>query len=145
MNIMYKYFHLLVLCCFLLQACGEEKEIEPGQVDQDVPEKNTSTTKTLKKSDVPDGPYTEKYPEGQLKISGEIKNGTRFGNWTSFYPTGAKQSECYYEDGKKNGKSATFYKNGRVRYIGYYQWDKPSGTWEFYDSTGVLATKKEYK
>ena len=142
---MYKYLQVLAVCCFLLQACGEDKAVEQEQTEQDVPGKDTSSAQSLKKSDVPDGPYTEKYPGGQVKISGEIKNGTRFGNWTSFYPTGAKQSECYYEDGKKNGKSATFYKNGRVRYIGYYQWDKPSGTWEFYDSTGTLATKKEYK
>src|SRR6185369_7119791 len=98
---------------------------------------DTAKTGPLKtKPAMVDGPYVEKYPNGQIKIEGKIKNGTRFGQWKSYYPNGTAYSESYYEDGKLNGKSATFYKNGRVRYIGYYTWSKPSGSWQFFDSTG---------
>ncbi len=99
----------------------------------------------VKKDTIADGPYAEKYPSGQVRIEGEIKNGARFGQWRAYYPDGTTQSEDYFEDGKKNGKTASFYKNGRLRYIGYFTWDKMSGMWEFYDTLGNVSTKKEYK
>jgi antitoxin component YwqK of YwqJK toxin-antitoxin module len=137
-----KIFIALALSAFILCGCGGKKT---GSNDGSASTKDSAKTTAIKKPEMVDGPYTEKFPSGQVKIEGEIKNGTRFGHWKAFYENGTLQSECYYEDGKLNGKSATFYENGRIRYIGYYKWNEPTGTWEFYDTTGVLANKKEYK
>lgn len=130
----------LILGTFFLNGCGNKSNDEA----QDKGMKKDTLIESVKPL-LPDGPYVEKYPEGQIKIEGEIKNGTRYGQWKSYYPNGTKQSEDYFEDGKKNGKTATFYKNGRIRYIGYFTWDKMSGNWEFYDTLGNVASKKEYK
>ncbi|HLP12322.1 MAG TPA: hypothetical protein VK177_10360 [Flavobacteriales bacterium] len=143
MNTVKNILVIAALPVFILVGCGNKKQGNEPEKHQGM---DTSKKEAPKKNPgIVDGPYTENYPNGQLKIQGEFKNGTRFGHWKAFYENGSLQSECYYEDGKMNGKSATFYKNGRVRYIGYYKWNEPSGTWEFYDTTGTLATKKEYK
>jgi antitoxin component YwqK of YwqJK toxin-antitoxin module len=136
MKLRYLYLFLAII---VFNACSDNKE------DETQIEKATDTTATKNKAVIMDGPYAEKYPSGQVRIEGEIKNGERFGQWRAYYPDGTKQSEDYFEDGKKNGKTATFYKNGRVRYIGYFQWDKPNGKWEFFDTTGAVTTTKEYK
>ncbi|HYG51624.1 MAG TPA: hypothetical protein VD905_12015 [Flavobacteriales bacterium] len=139
---MNKLFWVFALMGLILYGCASNEKDKATEKKHD----NDSVKNVMQKKPLAvDGPYTETYPDGQIKIQGEIKNGTRFGHWKAFYPNGNLQSECYYEDGKMNGKSATFYKNGRVRYIGYYRWNEPTGTWEFYDSTGTLANKKEYK
>lgn len=133
-------FLQIVFSALILNSCSDKEET----TDQDIP-LNKDSLILKKEVLLSDGPYIEKYPEGQTRIAGEIKNGKRFGQWTAYYPDGTKQSEDFFEDGKKNGKTATFYKNGRVRYIGYFLWDKPNGAWEFYDTLGNVATKKEYK
>lgn len=132
----------ILLSGMFLAACNHAKEGETTATDSLPPTQHIKVEKTI---DPADGPYTENYPGGGVKIEGEIKNGKRFGLWKSYYPSGNKQSEDYFEDGLKNGKTVTFYKNGRMRYIGYFTWDKPSGQWEFYDTTGAVTTKKEYK
>lgn len=132
----------IALAATLLAACGT-KENQEDKTNN--PEKTPGKTVTPVAKVAPDGDYIENYPDGKVKIQGEMKNGTRNGTWQAFYPEGNKQSEIHYEDGKKNGKSATFYPNGRIRYVGYYKWDEPTGTWEFYDEAGNLATTKEYK
>ncbi len=130
----------LFLIAGILSSCSDSKD----EADETNVEANNSA-KTKPKTVIADGPYLEKYPGGQPRIEGQIKNGERYGQWTAYYPDGTKQSEDFFEDGKKNGKTATFYKDGKVRYIGYFKWDKPDGAWEFYDTTGAVATKKEYK
>lgn len=127
----------------VLTACGNKKNSEVSTPGQDSTQESHVTKPATKVS--ADGPYTENYPDGQIKIKGEIKNGTRFGTWFAYYQNGTKESESYYEDGKLNGKSATYYPNGHIRYIGYYKWNEPVGTWEFYNEDGTLATTKEYK
>lgn len=141
-----KYLLNLLFFALLLSSCGNKTT----EGDETTPTKDSAATPGTKTTtpaapSAKDGIQKETYADGQTKMEGEIKNGTRFGMWTAYYPDGTKQSECYYEDGKKNGKTATYYKTGRIRYIGYYNWDKPSGTWEFYDEEGKLADKKEYK
>lgn len=142
---MRKMLSIGLLATLLLAACGEKK-VDPTKTN---PQDSLPAVKTnpgdVKKTNVTDGEFTETYPDGKIKIKGEMKNGTRFGTWVAFYPDGVKQSESYYEDGKKNGKTATFYKSGKLRYVGYYRWDEPTGTWEFYNEDGSLATTKEYK
>src|SRR5687767_13897847 len=119
---------LLLFTAAVITSCSTKNEAS----DQNVPlgRDTNNASVNIKKSTLTDGPYVEKFPDGQIRIEGQIKNGTRFGQWTAYYPDGTKQSENYFEDGKKNGKTATFYKSGRLRYIGYFSWDKPSGMWE---------------
>jgi antitoxin component YwqK of YwqJK toxin-antitoxin module len=133
-------FLYLIFIGLLVSSCGNNAKETEGS---DIPKKDSVVVKP--KTVIMDGPYVEKYPDGQVRIEGVIKNGERNGQWTAYYPDGTKQSEDFFEDGKKNGKTATFYKNGKVRYIGYFKWDKPDGDWAFYDTLGNVATKKEYK
>ncbi len=142
---MKKYFTGFALITILHYSCGK-KAHENSLSEKELTTSNDGNTNTaIKKAPLTDGPYQEKYPNGQIKITGEIKNGTRFGQWKSYYENGTDYSEDYFEDGKKNGKTTSYYKNGRIRYIGYYSWDEPSGIWEFYDEEGKLSEKKEYK
>lgn len=143
---MKKAIFILFYVCFLF-SCRNEKSGEKNENDSIEKKIDTSTINqiNIKKTSIhEDGPFVEKYENGQIKIEGTYKNGTRFGLWKSYYDDGTHCSEDYFEDGKKNGKTATFYKTGRVRYIGYFTWDKPSGVWEFYSEDGKLDKQKDY-
>ena len=49
--------------------------------------------------------YEERYPEGQLRLTGYIneKTGKREGHWTAYYRNGRKMQEGDYKDGEKDG------------------------------------------
>jgi len=129
----------------LFFSCGTKTSDENAETNG-TPNQQTfdKQNKELKKIYHKDGPYNEKYPNGQVKIEGQYKNGTRHGLWKSFYEDGTKYSEDFFEDGKKNGKTATYYKNGKLRYIGYFSWDEPSGSWQFFNEDGTLKKAVDY-
>ena len=68
--------------------------------------------KTQKEQKVETGEFTEKYPDGTIKIKGTLVTGIRQNVWESFYPSGVKQSEDTYDMGVKTGKTASYYPNG---------------------------------
>lgn len=61
------------------------------------------------------GPYKTYYKSGELKSSGNYKNGKRVGVWKDFYKTGELEWEYNYIKGKKKFARKSFFKNGNLK------------------------------
>ena len=139
-----KLFYLLPL--FLISSC--QSNSSEGQ--SDTPEIQTvseevSTEDENQSPEQKSGMYTEKYPNGQVKIEGMLnKKSERVGLWISYYENGVKWSESYYEKGLLNGHSVTFFPSGKIRYVGEYINDKKVGDWKFYDESGELSKTENF-
>ena len=83
--------------------------------------------------------------DGVIQLEGGLEDGERVGQWKSFYPDGTTWSETHFSKGITNGLTKTYYPNGRLRYAGYYFEGEKDGEWIWYDSTGVLNKKANYK
>ncbi len=84
------------------------------------------------------------YPDGQVRLEGEYKNGKKDGHWVSYYENGHKWSEGYYTNGINNGETTTWHENGEVYYTGFYDHGHRSGTWKFYDEKGDFIKEINY-
>lgn len=65
------------------------------------------------KADVPDGAWTEWYPNGKIKKSFYYRNGMRNGNCTEYYSSGAVKWENIYVDGVA-GTPKAYAENGTL-------------------------------
>ena len=86
----------------------------------------------------------EKYPNGNIKIEGDIVNGIRQGNWISYYENGNKWSECNYDFGDKNGIYRTYYSNGNPKIHGIYKKNKKVDVWFFYNEKGQFEKEVDF-
>ncbi len=105
------------------------ERIVPGGIK---PDKNTT------------GAFEDKYPNGITKTLGNYRFGKRDGVWAMFYPSGILWSENQYKNDTLNGPTSSFFENGKQRYNGFYKANKPSGTWQFYDTLGNIIQTKKY-
>ncbi|MCX7697541.1 MAG: hypothetical protein N2Z72_07620 [Bacteroidales bacterium] len=76
------------------------------------------------------------YPNGQIQLSQEMKNGKAHGKSVYYYPNGQIWSSGTFKDGLPHGERITYYQNGKVRYEGQYIEGKKAGKWTFYDENG---------
>lgn len=86
----------------------------------------------------------EYFPDGQLRVEGDLKDNKREGVWTAYYDDGTKWSQNTYKAGKKEGPGKAWFKNGNVRFEGKYVNDEKKGTWNYYDESGALAKTLEH-
>ncbi|MFZ5552531.1 MAG: toxin-antitoxin system YwqK family antitoxin [Bacteroidota bacterium] len=141
---MKKYLILFLIATggvYLTSCGGGEKAKSDEKTKDSVVQKEVAAD--------PDAGMTEgmneiKYPDGQLKMKGEMVQGKRHGEWVSYYENGMKWSEDTYNLGARDGKCVSFYKNGQVRYIGYYTNNVKSGKWSFYDEQGNLTKEENF-
>jgi len=68
--------------------------------------------------------YDEK---GNLKQTGNFKNGKNHGKWTWFYENGKKKMEGLFDNGSREGCWITFEVNGDTLNKSYYKNDKLNG------------------
>lgn len=127
----------LFLCVYTLMSCANVEETLEKPVE-------VKTEKRVEVKERPDGEFIQKYPNGNIKIKGEIHNNERVGLWIAYYENGMKQSESTYQKSILHGRTASFYKNGQVRYIGYFFGGKKDGKWELYTEDGKLEKTETY-
>lgn len=84
-----------------------------------------------------DGFYRELYPNGTIKIEGNIVKELKHGKWSFYYLSGELEGECTYFNGK--GKYVGYYKNGVKKMSGQMDDDTMVGIWELYEPDGTLA------
>lgn len=125
----------------LLISCGGESKNEEIKKDTVA----THTEKYNPAKGMSEGMNITYYPNGQLKMKGEVLQGKRHGIWTTWYENGMKWSENEYNLGALDGKTVSYYKNGQVHYIGYYRGDKKNGKWTFFDEQGTMTKEEEFK
>ncbi|MEQ8910532.1 MAG: hypothetical protein RIC95_15155 [Vicingaceae bacterium] len=83
----------------------------------------------------------ERYPNGRLKLEGELLNGERNGIWTFYYENGMKWSEGKYRSGIRDGFSVVYYENGKKKLAGEYENDLRIGKWKVWNDDGSLAAE----
>lgn len=81
---------------------------------------------------------------GQLKMSGKLKDGKRDGKWMAYFEDGKPQSEGFFSDGKRAGMAKVYFPNGQLRYEGKYEANKEIGHWKFYNEKGELVKEKDF-
>lgn len=84
------------------------------------------------------------YPDGQVRMVGEYKEGAKHGHWISYYNNGNKWSEGFYNEGINDGKTTTWHENGQKYYEGAYKNGERSGTWKFWDENGEFLKEINY-
>ena len=63
------------------------------------------------------GVYRAYYPNGQLKIEGNYKDGKEDGFWTVWYENGKKKAEGNYKNGDQVGKWTIYNEDGSVKLV----------------------------
>lgn len=134
---MTKTIHFLSTCLLvaLFFACGDnlKKEVV-SEYSEGVPRKiHHVKWKGNEKIIVKETNY---YPNGEVQIEGEYKDGQKHGKWIHWYENGEKWLEENYQNGIKHGESVVYYKSGDIEYEANYQNGVPHGEWTFWNVDG---------
>ncbi len=105
---------------------------------------NDGKIKELKKDEPKTEKHIETYPNGQVKIRGNLVKGIRQGKWEAFYENGVKWSESNYLFGKRNGIYKVFYPNGRLKIHGVYENETKVDVWFFYRENGQFEKEVNF-
>ena len=62
----------------------------------------------------PEGEFTLRYKNGEIYLTGEVKNNEKHGTWEFYYETGQLQAREKYNEGKPIGIWKTFTARGRL-------------------------------
>lgn len=150
------YYPLSLLAFFLISSCQQAEPKKESAVLNDSlsKQRQLAYTDSLKKTNPllilpPDslytGDYIDRYPSGIIKFKGQFRFGERHGHWLSFLPNGDLWSEMQYDKGLREGPNKVMRQNGALLYTGFYKNDKQDSTWSYFDESGKLAKKVEYK
>ena len=62
----------------------------------------------------PDGKFIVNHKNGEIYLTGEVKNGEKHGTWEFYYESGQLQAREKYSEGKPIGVWKTFSARGRL-------------------------------
>jgi hypothetical protein len=93
---------------------------------------------------ITDGMNITRWPNGNVKMQGNYKDGKRQGEWQSFFENGKINSDEIFVDGQTNGKVTVYYENGKKRYEGENNNGKLNGVWNYWDENGKLVRSVDY-
>lgn len=120
---------VFLLFAFLLWSCVTNSE----NANKESEELNTNAYSREK--------VVERYPNGLLKLQGELLGGKRHGVWVFYYENGKKWSEGKYRNGVRYGYSTVYYENGKKKLAGEYENDLRVGVWQVWNDDGSLAAE----
>jgi antitoxin component YwqK of YwqJK toxin-antitoxin module len=130
---------LLFIAMMTIISCKENVQPAVEESQPNVPENLVESFKQ--------GEYMYKkiyYPNGQVKMEGNEKDGGREGKWVSWYEDGTPWSETWFQSGLRHGKTTVWLENGAKYYEGEYALDQPSGKWIFYNEAGMVIQEVQY-
>ncbi|WP_346880744.1 energy transducer TonB [uncultured Algibacter sp.] len=61
------------------------------------------------------GPFESFYKSGELKTSGQYREGKKIGMWQDYYKSGKLQKKYTYNNGKNTGVQENYYKSGELK------------------------------
>ena len=149
MNRIIKSAFSVLVCSILIVACKQSTSGSDGAVPPQLPN-NTMKSDTFVHPAVPadpkiaDGMNITRWPNGNVKMQGNYKDGKRQGEWQSFFENGKMNSDEIFIDGQTNGKVTVYYENGKKRYEGENNNGKLSGVWNYWDEKGKLTRSVDY-
>ena len=144
---MKKNVYLFFVAIAVLTACNSNNKPAPaaGNSVQVVDTtKMHSTPQQAADTNIKDGTFIKKYPNGIIKEKSYYAAGRRQGECQSFYENGKLWSDDFFTAGVLDGPTSSYYENGQKRYDGNYIKGKPSGTWIFFDDKGKQVRTVNY-
>ena len=91
------------------------------------------------------GLWEEYYASGQVRVTGNYKDGETDGHWVLYHPNGKLWGNSYYTDGKAVGLSDRYYDNGQLSGNTNYKDGKRDGLMEHFSKNGVIDYRQNYK
>ena len=85
------------------------------------------------------------YPNGELKIEANYKNGKLEGIGKRYYESGRLQGNGNYKNDKVEGIFILYYENGQLEQEGNYKNGKEEGIFKTYYKSGTLRGEANYK
>jgi antitoxin component YwqK of YwqJK toxin-antitoxin module len=134
---------LLFACAFALVSCKNEPTTD-SEVMQEPSEDflYENSQREIKPGEMYlDVTY---YPNGQVKMEGNMVDGKREGKWISFFEDGMPWSETHFEDGIMHGPTTVWFSSGVKYYEGQYEKGKRSGKWKFYNEDGSIEKEEKF-
>ena len=87
------------------------------------------------------GLWEEYYASGQVRVTGNYKDGKQHGAYEGYYDEGELQFKGFFNDGEKDRVWETYYKNGQLEKKESFKNGKLDGPYETYHDNGQLRTK----
>ncbi len=137
------FFVSIIALVTLLISCSPEQKVVEESYDDGSPKRECvyqgeGEERILLKE-------TFFYPNRQIEMTGEYKDGERHGYWIYYFENGNVWSEGFYNMGRNDGKRLTYFENGKLRYEAFYKDGERVGTWKFYDEAGNLIKDVDYQ
>jgi hypothetical protein len=83
------------------------------------------------------------YPNGNIEVRYEVKNGIPHGKWREYYEDGTLSWEGTFIGDKKIDSSFSYYPNGIIEWKGFYDKEGENVSLLQYDTLGNLVMKQE--
>jgi hypothetical protein len=99
-------------------------ELQSGQIQglcAFLDHNNQPTVQIEFKNHKPHGSYTEFWPNGKVKETGQFEMGLKEGEWLNYFESGKKMGVRNYENGWLNGEQNLWYENGKLFMTFNYQ------------------------
>lgn len=92
------------------------------------------------------GEWTYYHDNGKVMRQGLYKDGHVYGPWEEYYKSGQLKSKGGYgiqgDESVKHGEWVWYHKNGAMKMKGTYRMGTKVGTWEEYNTLGIVINKK---
>ena len=90
------------------------------------------------------GKFSETFPNGKIKFTGNFKNNNQDGLWQIYNENGNISYEVQYLKGKIHGNAKAYNNQGKLIVFNTYKNGVVEGPYEYYDENGELVEKGNY-
>lgn len=90
------------------------------------------------------GKFSETFPNGKIKFTGNFKNNKQDGLWQVYHENGIISAEVQYQEGKINGNAKAYNDRGKLIVFNTYKNGVIEGPYENYNDNGELVEKGNY-
>ena len=131
---------LTILCLVLLSSYSYSQEVSRDQLveREGVYYKKFSTTPFT-------GTSVDFYENGQLRMTGNYKNGKQEGSFKSYYEKGQPWEKGNSREGQLHGLYESYHENSIVEKYGNFIDGKQDGFWGYYYFNGQFSGTGKYK
>ena len=90
-----------------------------------------------------EGSFKTWYANGNLQMTGQLKENRNIGEWKYYYDNGSVESYGNFVNDKPEGLWYWFYPDSILRQTGYFHEGERDSVWKTYDETGLLKDSVE--
>lgn len=89
--------------------------------------------------------FEEHYENGQVSISGQLKNDVPMGTWKEWHANGIQKAEYHFLDGVEHGTRKAWYENAQLAEEGRFKFGIQDGTFTMWFETGQKRAETHYQ